>query len=86
MDIIQITRKVTGNNYSNIELTATITKDENPLECAINLDKEAREMLRKIDDTKREELETFNKKARMLDKIDALKRAIEKNEINELPF
>ena len=86
MKITQITRKVTGSNYSNIELTATITATEDVEKCAIDLDRKCVELLQKIQDEDNNRIEKDNEKWRMLDKIEALKRAVEKETIDELPF
>ena len=87
MEIIQITRKVTGSNYSNIELTATISNDDNPLECALNLDKEARNILYEIEKVKTEEIEREDNK----DKFRmTLQRIIKKmdngTDFDDMPF
>lgn len=48
MKITSITRTVSGGNYDNISLSAEINEKEDPLACAIMLDKQANEMLNKI--------------------------------------
>lgn len=86
MEIIQIVRKVTGSNYSNIELTAAINENDDAVSCAIELDKKCEEMLNKISEGKQIELENNHKKRVMLDKIESLKMLVEENKVDDLPF
>jgi esterase/lipase len=86
MKIIQISRKVTGRNYSNIELIATLTANENIQDCAVELDKKCNEILSKIEKQNDEEFERENKKYEMLEKIKNLKKLIENGKIDDLPF
>ncbi len=86
MKITQISRKVTGANYSNIELTATVTATEDVEKCAIDLDRKCVELLQKIQDEDNNRIEKENNKLRMLYKIEALKQAIEKENVDALPF
>ena len=88
MIITKISRKVTGANYSNIELTATLaeTEQEDVERLAIELDRKCLDLLQKIQDEKIKKNEKINEKYRMLDKIDTLRRAVEKETVDELPF
>ena len=86
MKITQIVRKVTGSNYSNIELTATVSEDDNVIDCAVELDKKCEEVLDKISKEKQEELEKKLKTREMLDKVENLKNLIQENKVDELPF
>jgi len=84
--ITQIVRKVTGSNYSNIELTATVSEDDNVIDCAVELDKKCEEVLDKISKEKQEELEKKSKSREMLDRVEILKRLVEENKVDYLPF
>ena len=86
MKITQIVRKVTGSNYSNIELTAVIGEDDNVIDCAVELDKKCEEVLDKIYEEKQVALEKNTKKREALDKVESLKKLIQENKVDELPF
>jgi len=58
MKITHITRKISGNNYDNISVTAELADGDDPVRCAVDLDEKAYEMLRKI----KENEESRNKK------------------------
>jgi len=58
MKITKIKRKVTGNNYDNLELTAKIEEGESIDDVIIEIDEECRNQLKRI-----EEKEKYKRKA-----------------------
>lgn len=86
MKIKQISRRVSGSNYSNIELVADLTAADDIDECILKLDEKCHNALDKIEKQREEKEQKLNNKYDMLQKIDALKEAIENNRVDELPF
>lgn len=86
MRIIRISRTVSGTNYSNFEATATISKEDDPIASAIELDKQVRKMIDACNEQVAAENDLKVKKEDALEKLDALRKMIEEERINYLPF
>ena len=87
MKIVEIKRKVTGNNYSNLELTAQVDSDQEDIDkCAIELDETIKKLLKEFDKIDEERQETEIKKNKNLKKLEELKKQINKDLIDDLPF
>ena len=86
MKITEISRTVSMRDYSNVSAKAIVEDGENLIEAMVKLDKELNLSLDKIYKTRDEDEEKERNKRGMFAKIEALKIAIEKNQLDELPF
>lgn len=86
MNIISISRKITGGNYDNISMTANLDEGEDPIKAVVQLDIKCHEALNGIVEHKATEEIRNHEERKMLDKVEALKTAIKKHEIDDLPF
>ena len=87
MKIVEIKRKVTGSNYSNLELTAQVDSDQEDVDkCAIELDEIVKRLLKEFDKVDDERQGAEIKKNKNLKKLEELKKLINKDLIDDLPF
>ena len=76
MKIESISRKITGRNYDNLSMTATLSEGEDPIKASVELDKKCNEALQATYNDMSVESEKSRKTTDMLVKLDKLKAAI----------
>lgn len=87
MRITHITRKISGNNYDNISVTAELAEGEDPVSCAVRLDGKAYEMLGKIkenEEIRRKKEESARELKHRLEQL--LWRINNGEEVGDIPF
>ena len=84
MKIETISRKITGDNYDNISISATLSEEDDPVKTAVELDHKLQIMLKTIYEQNRNiEIITEEKK----ETISILEAALEyAKKYNEIPF
>lgn len=83
MNITSITRKISGHNYDNISVTATLTDGESHIEAAKTLDLELHKMLDAITELNNLVAENTREKD---DTISLLEEALKFAKDREIPF
>lgn len=86
MKVTTISRKVSGMGYSNVEMTASISEEEDPIKAMIELDQRCEQSLKAIQESQSEICLRSNKENVMLQKVAALTKAIQNHEVDDLPF
>ena len=86
MRVKTITRTISGVHYDNLSMTVELDEDESYEKACVELDKKLNESLEKIYKEKKLANDKEYEKQIMLEKVDALKRAIEKETVNNIPF
>ena len=83
MKITEIKRTVSDLKFNNLSATARIGDDEDPMDAAIALDSQVKEMMAKIDD-KAEAVEGFSREKAAA--VNILEDALKHAQNMEIPF
>ncbi|MCP3683893.1 MAG: hypothetical protein GY861_14515 [bacterium] len=86
MKITSIKRVISDGNYGNIGLEADIEDGDDITKPGIELTKRCHDTLNAIVEKRNETSIRTHEENKMLDKVEALKKAIQKHEISDLPF
>ena len=84
MELTSISRKISGPDYSNISLSATLGPDDDPIEVAKQLDVKLHKMLQAINQQADEALKKRNEQQKA---VSILERALEQAKKDDgIPF